>query len=483
MVNTKNQNTKKKLLCVAIFLATFITAVEATIVTTALPTIASSLHGVNSMSWILSIYLLSSAVVTPMYGKLTDQFGVKQVFIVSLLIFLTGSILCSVSNDLNFLILSRFLQGIGAGGIQPITFILINDIFEYSQRASIIAWNNTAWALSAVTAPTLGGFIVDQFSWRWIFIINVPVVLVILVIVLGSLKISSPKSKPNINVTSNLLLLISLSVIMFGFQKLGELTNTTLAILIIVLGFGILTLFVFHENRSSDPVIPFAIFKNTTYLSQFICLSCISGVLICYSVYFPIWLQGLYGMPVSISGTVIIPSALTWIVGSSLAAYLLKRHPARKILMFFTAFTFALYMILPLLPLSTPTLFFYFFTAISGLLLGTIVTINMVVGPRMLDEKRKGVGTALLTLGRSLSQSTMVSVYGLIFNIATQSIPKTDLNLVLNHKNANLLPAHLLKGIKVDILSSIHTVFMFALVLIIIAFIFNYRDKLKEMLK
>lgn len=482
MINDKNTDIKRKLLCVAIFLATFITAVEATIVTTALPTIASTLHGVNSMSWILSIYLLSSAIVTPLYGKLTDQFGVKQVFLASLIIFLVGSILCSISNDLNLLIASRFIQGIGAGGIQPITYILINKIFEYSKRATIIAWNNTAWALSAVTAPTLGGLIVDKFSWRWIFIINVPVVIIILIIVITSLSITSKKSFPRINVSSNILLLLSLSVIMFGFQKMGELKNIALSFLILLFGLGILILFFKHERQDPDPVVPFEIFKNTTYLSQFVCLSCLSGVLICYSVYFPIWLQGLYAMPVSQSGTVIIPSALTWIIGSSLAAHLLKKYSARRILMLFIALTFILYVTLPLLPLSTPTLFFYFFTAISGLLLGTVVTINMVVGPRMLSENQKGVGTALLTLGRSLSQSTMVAVYGLIFNLTTQNTPKKDLNLVLNHKNANQIPAKMLSKIRFDVLTAIHTVFIFALCLIVIAFIFNYRDKLRKML-
>lgn len=146
---------------IAILLATFMSSVETTIITTALPTIISQLHGLSLQSWVFTVYLLATAISTPIYGKFSDRIGRKPVFLVGLILFTLGSLLSGFAPSMLFLIVTRTIQGLGAGAIMPITFTIIADLFSYEQRANVLALNNTAWGISALAGPLLGGFIVD----------------------------------------------------------------------------------------------------------------------------------------------------------------------------------------------------------------------------------------------------------------------------------------------------------------------------------
>ncbi|KGO21022.1 hypothetical protein Q757_09860, partial [Oenococcus alcoholitolerans] len=150
------------------------TSVEVTIVTTALPSIISQLHGLAYQSWIMSSYLLMTAITTPIYGKLADSFGRKKIFMFGLLIFTLGSLLSGLAPNIWFLVIFRAVQGAGSGAIMPLTFTIIADNYDFEQRAKIMAFNNTAWGISALIGPLLGGFLVDALSWHWVFFVNVP---------------------------------------------------------------------------------------------------------------------------------------------------------------------------------------------------------------------------------------------------------------------------------------------------------------------
>ena len=150
-------------------------AIEGTIVSTAMPTIVGDLHGVSLMNWVISIFLLTNAIFTPIYGKLSDIFGRKRVFIFGIIIFLIGSMLSGMAHSMGFLILWRALQGIGAGSIMPVSNTIIADIYPIEKRAKVMGLNGSAWGIASIIAPLLGGFIVDNLSWHWIFFINLPI--------------------------------------------------------------------------------------------------------------------------------------------------------------------------------------------------------------------------------------------------------------------------------------------------------------------
>lgn len=157
----KKKQTNVALVTVAIFVATFMSAIEGTIVSTAMPTIVGDLHGVNLMNWVISIFLLTNAIFTPIYGKLSDIFGRKRVFIIGIIIFLIGSMLSGLAHSMTTLIIWRALQGIGAGSIMPVSNTIIADIYSLEKRAKVMGLNGSAWGIASIIAPLLGGL------YRW----------------------------------------------------------------------------------------------------------------------------------------------------------------------------------------------------------------------------------------------------------------------------------------------------------------------------
>ena len=164
----------KKLIMLALMIGTFLTAIEGTVVSTALPKITSELQGIERMNWVFSIYLLSSTTMVPIFGRLADLFGRKNVFLVGTCIFLVGTTLCGLAPNMEFLILCRAIQGIGAGAILPLANTVIGDLFPMEKRAKMLGLIASVWGVAGIIGPLVGGFLVDQLSWRWIFWINLP---------------------------------------------------------------------------------------------------------------------------------------------------------------------------------------------------------------------------------------------------------------------------------------------------------------------
>ncbi|MCA2002902.1 MAG: MFS transporter, partial [Chloroflexi bacterium] len=161
------------LITIGVLLSMFLASMEATVVATAMPTIVGQLGGLEHYSWVFSVYMLTSTTVIPLYGKLSDIYGRRKIYVIAMTFFLAGSALCGLSVNMTQLIAARALQGLGAGGVQPMAFILIGEMFDLKQRAKMQGFFSGIWGLSSIVGPLLGGFLVDQFSWRWVFYINI----------------------------------------------------------------------------------------------------------------------------------------------------------------------------------------------------------------------------------------------------------------------------------------------------------------------
>jgi Arabinose efflux permease len=283
----QKKQTNVALTTAAIFIATFMAAIEGTIVSTAMPTIIGSLNGIALMNWVFSIYLLTSSIATPIYGKLSDRIGRKPVFIVGIVIFLVGSTLAGLSHTMLTLILARALQGIGAGAIQPVTFTMIADIYPYEKRAKVLGLNGSAWGIASIIAPLLGGYIVQHLSWHWIFFINIPVGVITLLLAIFFFHEDREAEKAPIDVWGSATLSVFLLALMLFAQGLGTASNLWLNALWLVLaavaGWG----FVVVEKKATDPLIPLKLFKNNLFLGQNIVAALVSGVLIGFEVYIP----------------------------------------------------------------------------------------------------------------------------------------------------------------------------------------------------
>lgn len=485
----KAQESKLGLIMAAIFIATFMTSVETTIVTTAFPTIISSLHGLSMQSWVFATYLLTTALSTPIYGKLADRIGRKPIFTTGLILFTVGSFFCGISTNIYLLIISRAIQGIGAGAVMPITFTIIADLFTYEKRSNMLAINNTAWGISALLGPIIGGFIVDQLSWHWVFFINVPLGLIVLAIVAVSYKeqrITNTSSK--LDVKGIITLSILLVSVLLLFQALGT-ANVNLLFVGVTVAIAIISgyLVISVEKKSNDPILPINLFKNQLFSIQILTALLLSGIQIGFQTYFPMWLQSIYKAPASIAGLAVTPSPVLWLIASFFVGALVKRFSPKQIALPLIIIQMLTYIPLVFSKETFPQMAFYFIAGLTGIVLGIVITMNTLVSQRVVANDSLGTASSMLTLGRTLGQTIATGIFGLVFNIAINwklsSNSNVKLSQINNYISANNPAAY--KGLSAKLLNNIvltgmHAVFWVVLCIFITVILVNFTDRNKQ---
>lgn len=477
----QKKQTNVALTTAAIFIATFMAAIEGTIVSTAMPTIIGSLNGIALMNWVFSIYLLTSSIATPIYGKLSDRIGRKPVFIVGIVIFLVGSTLAGLSHTMLTLILARALQGIGAGAIQPVTFTMIADIYPYEKRAKVLGLNGSAWGIASIIAPLLGGYIVQHLSWHWIFFINIPVGVITLLLAIFFFHEDREAEKAPIDVWGSATLSVFLLALMLFAQGLGTASNLWLNALWLVLaavaGWG----FVVVEKKATDPLIPLKLFKNNLFLGQNIVAALVSGILIGFEVYIPMWMQGILGLPATMGGFAVTPSSVMWIFGSFLAGRLLVSMSAPRIVGGSLIITLIGIGVLGFLPIGTPFWVFLLVAAFLGSGFGISITTTTVTVQNVVDEDEIGIATSLNTLSRTIGQTLMMSIFGIIQNAifargiqGNSHLKLSMLNQLINPETAKQIASDLLPQLRAILLTAMHGVYHTGVILAVLALALNF---------
>jgi EmrB/QacA subfamily drug resistance transporter len=481
----QEKKTNVAVVTVAIFVATFMSAIEGTIVSTAMPTIIGDLHGVSLMNWVISIFLLTNAIFTPIYGKLSDIFGRKRVFICGIIIFLLGSMLSGMANSMTFLILARALQGIGAGSIMPVSNTIIADIYPIEKRAKVMGLNGSAWGIASIIAPLLGGFIVEQLSWHWIFFINVPIGIITILLIQLFLREEVSVHNKQIDYLGSFWLMAALLGLMYGFQLMGEASYSMITLVISFLVFIIAGgMFIHQEKRAEDPIIFLDLFSNRTFVIQNVATLLVSGLLIGFEVYLPTWTQGILGLPASLAGFAVTPSSVLWIMGSFIAGKMIVKMKPNQILMVSLSILAVGSLFLALAPSSTPFVAFFFIAAVLGTGFGITITSTLVTSQQLVATNRIGVATSFNTLAKTLGQTLMMSVFGIIMNgtmnagVASNHKLNMDMmNKVINPELAKHLPADLLPALRNILYSALHNIYIGGFILIIAALIINAFDR------
>lgn len=409
---------KKVNLTVSLMLAMFLAAVEGTIVTMATPTIAKDLHGFELISLVFSVYLLTSAISTPIYGKLADLYGRKRVLSIGILIFLAGSSLCGLSQNMVVLIAFRALQGLGAGSILTVSYTIIGDVFPPEERSKVQGGLNTVWGVASLIGPFLGGFLIDTLSWHWIFFINVPFGLLAVFLLQKSLKESFERKRHSIDYAGagTLTLAVILFLSIFLFDQNTPPSHVWFIVLSVVI--TILLLFVFYkiERRAEEPIVSFEIFTRTSTIVNLISFM-VYAILIGIDVYMPIYLQNILGFRPTLSGLAMLPMSVSWLIVSFILGKLLMKYGERKVTITATAVILVSMALLPTLGVSSPITLVLIYGFVIGIGFGGVSTALIMIVQDSVDYSKRGTAVAANSLLRTLGQTIGISVFGNIFNL------------------------------------------------------------------
>lgn len=310
----QTKKTNRPLVLASVMLGMFLAAIEATIVATAMPSIAADLGGFSLYSWVFSAYLLTNAATVLIFGKLSDIFGRKPVFTVGIFVFLTGSTLSGFSSSMEMLIACRFIQGVGAGALMPIATTIIGDIYSKEERAKIQGYLSSVWGISAVSGPLLGGLFVESLSWRYVFWMNIPLGVLAMVGILFYLHENIDKQKRSIDFLGSIWIIVAVTSLMFILVEGGvgiAWNSATMYCLISAAIVGFL-LFVIQERRAKDPMMPFEIWKYRIISFANLTSLTVGMILIGVSSYLPAFVQGVMGYSPTVAGFTLTTMSIGW---------------------------------------------------------------------------------------------------------------------------------------------------------------------------
>ncbi len=458
-------NLKKTNLIISLMLAMFLAAVEGTIVTMATPTIVKDLHGFDLISLVFSVYLLTSAISTPIYGKLSDLYGRKNVLSIGIAIFLTGSFLCGLSQNMLALIAFRAVQGLGAGAILTVSFTIIGDVFPIEERSKVQGGLSTVWGIASLVGPFLGGFLIDVLSWHWIFFINIPFGLLAVILLQKSLKETFEKRKQSIDyagtITLSLAMVMFLSIFLFH-QNTASSQYAFVAVAAVITGLLLLA-FYRIERRAKEPIVPFDIFTKTSTIVNLISFL-VYAILVGIDVYMPLYLQNILGYRATVAGLAMLPMSVSWLMVSFTLGRFLIKYGGKAVTLVSSVILLISTVLLSTLGIDTPVLLVLAYGFIIGIAFGGAGTALTTIVQDSVEYNKRGSAVAANSLLRTLGQTIGISVFGNIFNLhiaeyfSSRGMEGIDPNDLYQSSGANnLLSAD---QVKLSLSSSMHALFM-----------------------
>ena len=321
----------RTLVLLACLMATFMAAIESTIVSTTLPTIVGELGGFDLFSWVFTIFLLAQAVSIPIYGRLADMFGRKPVFFIGAGLFMTGALLCGFAWGMVPLICFRAIEGLGAGAIQPIAATILGDIYTPSERAHIQGLVSSVFGVSAVVGPSLGAFLIQHVSWSVVFWVNIPIGLVSMAMIGFFLREKIARKSRSIDWIGALLTLMAAGSLILVLVQGGRLPGALTAI-VLAAGLAALILLFLHERSTRAPMLPLELWRCNRVVAVGSLGSCAAGAMMMgISAFLPAYVQGAMGYSAIAGGAVLGAMSVSWAFGSFLAARIMVRTSYRRV--------------------------------------------------------------------------------------------------------------------------------------------------------
>jgi EmrB/QacA subfamily drug resistance transporter len=440
-------------------LVTLMAALDSTIVSTALPTIVGDLGGISKLSWVVTAYLLASTISTPLAGKLGDTYGRKLVLQVALVVFLVGSALCGLSQDMTELIVFRGIQGLGGGALLVSTQATIGDIVSPRERGRYSGLIGAVFGVATVIGPLLGGLFVDHLSWRWIFYINLPIGILAFVVLQIVLHPPATRVRHAIDYLGMATLAGALSSIVL-YTSLGGTTYGWFSapmIVLLVLGIGLTGCFILAEHYAKEPILPLRLFSNRVF-SVASAVGFIVGMALFGSVtYLPLYLQVVKGSSPTESGLQMLPLIVGLLITSVGSGQLIVRFGRYKVFPIIgTAIMVVGLLLLSRLEVDTSRLVASFYMLVVGLGLGFVMQVLVLAVQNAVDYADLGVATASATLFRSMGGTLGVPLFGAIFSNRLRS----ELAARLPGATAGQIPSHVSPGQLDQLPPAIHEPFI-----------------------
>lgn len=418
-----------------VMLAMFLSALDQTIVSTAMPTIVKDLNGLAHISWVFTAYMLASTVTVPIYGKLSDMFGRRGLYILGIAIFLVGSILSGFATSMFMLILFRGIQGIGGGAIMVNSFAIIGDIFPPQERGKFQGMIGAVFGLSSIAGPLLGGWITDSFSWHWIFFINIPLGLLAMgVLAFGLPRIAAQSKKRSIDYLGALLLTATLVPFLLVFVWGGSeyAWDSANIIGLALLAFVSLGAFLFVEQRAKEPIITLKLFRNKTYLFSVAIASVVAMGMFGALMFIPIFAQTALSASATHAGMILTPLMFGMVVTSTISGLIISRTGKYKSLVILgTACAVVAMFWFSSIGVATTSLGLSLRMMLLGAGLGITMPIFAVTVQSAFGPERLGEVTAGLQLFRSLGGTVGTAIFGGVMNAALAGTVVTDVSYPL----------------------------------------------------
>jgi EmrB/QacA subfamily drug resistance transporter len=395
-------------------LSLFMASMEATVIATAMPTIVAQLGGLEIYAWAFSAYMLTSTCTVPVYGKLSDIYGRRIIYAVAMTLFLVGSVLCGFAQSMEQLIFYRALQGMGAGGVLPIAFIIIGDIFTFEQRARMQGFFSGVWGVSSIVGPVLGGFLVDQASWHWVFFVNVIPGIVAFALVWLSLEDTiTRKEGLKIDYLGAVVLMAAVVLLLLGLNDLGN----TAGIMLVVASVLLFVALWFIERRAADPVLPLRLFRDRLFVTATLHGSLAGWAMFGSLSYVPLFVQTVMGTSATEAGTTITPMMLGWVVASVVGGRLLLRMGYRTLALAGMVMLTLGSFLVSQSGTEASRMSVMVYLTMMGIGMGLSVPSFLIAVQSSVEKRSLGTATSTLQFSRSIGGTLGVSVMGVFLTL------------------------------------------------------------------